>query len=203
MVSCIVLAAGSSSRFGSPKPLTLIRSRPLIALLLEQLLKTQLGEIVVVLGADADAIMPCVTANPRVHCVFNDNHKRGQTSSFKKGLECISPAAQAAMLLPADVPFVKPETVDKIIETFLKNPFAILIPTCGGRSGHPSVFSKKLFPEFASLADEAPLSTIQHIHASEILKLPVCDESVTLSFNTPEELRMITQILKTDHTIGL
>ncbi|MDD2866187.1 MAG: nucleotidyltransferase family protein [Candidatus Omnitrophica bacterium] len=191
MVSCIVLAAGASSRFGSPKPLARIHSRPLIALLSEQLLKTQLEEILVVLGADADAIRPCVCSDPRIKCVFNESFKRGQTSSFKKGLQAISGEADGVLLLPADVPFVRPETINTIIETFSKNPFSILVPTYKGQGGHPPVFSKTLFAEFGKLSDEAPLSTVQQIHASEILRLPVSDEGILLSFNTPQEFEKI------------
>ncbi|QAT16499.1 CTP:molybdopterin cytidylyltransferase [Candidatus Velamenicoccus archaeovorus] len=191
MVSCIVLAAGASSRFGSPKPLTRLHSRPLISFLSEQLLKTQLGEILVVLGADADAIRPCVCRDPRIKCIFNESFTRGQTSSFKKGLTAVSADTEGVLLLPADTPFVLPETIDTIVETFLKNPFPILVPTYKGRGGHPPVFSKTLFAEFAKLSDEAPLSTVQQIHASEILKLPVCDEGVALSFNTPLEFEKI------------
>jgi molybdenum cofactor cytidylyltransferase len=191
MVSCIVLAAGASSRFGSPKPLARIHSRPLISLLSEQLLKTRLGEIFIILGADAEAIRPCVCNDLRINCVFNENFSRGQTSSFKKGLKAVSADADGVLLLPADVPFVKPETIDMIIETFSKNPFPILVPTYKGQGGHPPAFSKTLFAEFAKLSDEAPLSTIQQIHASEILRLPVSDEGVLLSFNTPQEFEKI------------
>ncbi len=191
MVSCIVLAAGASSRFGSPKPLARIHSRPLISLLSEQLLKTQLGEIFIVLGADAEAVRPCVCSDPKVRCVFNESFSRGQTSSFKKGLKAVSADSDGVLLLPADVPFVKPETIDMIIETFSKNPFPILVPTYKGQGGHPPAFSKTLFAEFTKLSDEAPLSTIQQIHASEILRLPVSDEGILLSFNTPQEFEKI------------
>jgi molybdenum cofactor cytidylyltransferase len=191
MVSCIVLAAGASSRFGSPKPLARIHSRPLISLLSEQLLKTQLGEIFIVLGADAEAVRPCVCSDPKIRCVFNESFSRGQTSSFKKGLKAVSADSDGVLLLPADVPFVKPETINMIIETFSKNPFPILVPTYKGQGGHPPAFSKTLFAEFTKLSDEAPLSTIQQIHASEILRLPVSDEGILLSFNTPQEFEKI------------
>ncbi|HQP91490.1 MAG TPA: NTP transferase domain-containing protein, partial [Candidatus Omnitrophota bacterium] len=66
MVSGIVLAAGLSSRFGSPKPLARIDDRSVIEFIQEKLLLTELGEIIFVLGYEASLILPHISKAPNI-----------------------------------------------------------------------------------------------------------------------------------------
>lgn len=193
MISCILLAAGESKRFGSPKPLAKIGPKTIIEMMTAGLLKTQLLEIIVVLGANAKSISPLVAGDLRIKIALNPNYQNGQTSSLKTGLSCISPQAKGIMLLPIDVPLVKNITIDRLIETFSNRNPLVLIPTFNGKKGHPSIFSSKLLKELRSLKDDEPLYIIQNQHADEIFLFPVEDEGVVLSFNTPQEL---TSLLK-------
>lgn len=188
MISCIVLAAGESTRFGSPKALARIDSKTVIEFSLQNLLKTKIDEIIVVLGAEAPSIAPYVLKNKKIKTVLNKDYKLGQTSSFKAGLAALNPNTEGVFLLPIDIPFVQPKTFDVLTEVFLKNPFLILVPVYKNRKGHPPVFSKKLFQEFNDLKNDEPLSTILHARQAETLQLPVANPEVIQSFNTPEEL---------------
>ncbi len=197
MISCILLAAGVSLRFGSPKPLARIDSKTIIEFIQERLLSTGLSEIIVVLGNQAEAIAPFVLKNPRIKYVVNANYKLGQTSSFKTGLEAVSPESKGIMLLPADTPLIKPSTIDELIRIFLEKSPAILVPAYADRKGHPPVFSARLKEELLGLKNDEPVSSILRKRQAEILKVPVDDEGVTLSFNTPEELEQIIRKINT------
>lgn len=191
MVSCILLAAGESRRFGSPKPLAKIGPKTLIEISTARLLKTQVLETVVVLGASANEIQPLISGDPRVKTVLNRDYLKGQTSSFKKGLISLSAQSKGVMLLPIDVPFIKNVTLDLLMERFSKEDPLLLIPTFNGKKGHPPIFSSRLFHELANLGDDEPLYTLQRRHALQTLLVPVEDKGVTLSFNTPEEFNKI------------
>ncbi|MFA5038581.1 MAG: nucleotidyltransferase family protein [Candidatus Omnitrophota bacterium] len=191
MLSGLLLAAGTSSRFGSPKPLALFKGQPVLTFLLKNLLRTKLDEIVVVLGAEAGLIRPSIIEDQRIRSVINERYLSGRTSSFKKGLSALSASSEGLLLLPVDTPFVQPQTIDLLIETYDKNPYPVLVPAYQGRLGHPPVFAKTLFPEFACLGDDEPLFTVQRRHSPEVLKLPVADEGVVLSFNTLQEFETI------------
>lgn len=199
MTSCILLAAGESARFGSPKPLARLGPVTVIEFLLKKLLSTVLDEIIVVLGAHAEEISAVVPTDSRIRTITNEKFQMGQTSSFKTGLKAVKLQSAGVMLWPADMPCIRRETVDFLLENFSKNPDRILIPTFKNKNGHPPIFPITLKKEFLDLKDTKPLSTIQHRHADRVLRVSVADEGVVLSFNTSEEFESILGKLKTEN----
>ncbi|MCC6759509.1 MAG: nucleotidyltransferase family protein [Candidatus Omnitrophica bacterium] len=189
MFSLILLSAGMSSRFGSPKALAPWGQQPLIAYLLGALVETNLDEIVVVLGADADLIEPFLLKHNKIKVVYNKDYKFGQTSSFKAGLAAVSSGVKAVGLLPVDTPLLKIPTVNVIIDELIQTDPLILIPAYQGEKGHPPFFSSKLQMEFLGLPNDVGLNTISRRYEKEVRLFEVDDEGVLLSFNTPEELQ--------------
>ena len=195
MISCIVLAAGESKRFGSPKPLARVGAKTVLELIQEKLLLTEVSEVIVVLGYAAGAISPFIFKGPHIRTVINKDYTCGQTSSFKTGLSCVDPKAQGIMLWPADMPLIEADTINELIKIFPKKSCQILVPTYQGRKGHPPIFSAQLKNELNSLKDDEPLSDVLHRHEAETFKLAVDDEGVVLSFNTPEEFNKLVHRL--------
>src|SRR3989344_7860118 len=114
MISCLLLSAGFSSRFGSPKALARLNDRALIEHLQELLLATQLHEVIIVLGHGAEQIKPFLFKHKKIKVVYNKDYKFGQTSSFKCGLKEVALQAAGIMLLPIDYPVIKAETFDTL-----------------------------------------------------------------------------------------
>lgn len=198
MIACILLSAGSSRRFGSPKALARLNGETVIEHLQKLLLKTQLCEIIVVLGAQAGRIKPHLLNHKRVKVVQNKDYKSGQTSSVKAGLRNISDGVRGVMVLPVDYPFVQEETIDALIRFFSDHAPLIVAPAFGGRKGHPPLFSTRLRNEFLALDNARGLNTVMRARRDETFILPVRDAGVLKTFNTRVELeRLKSDYLKT------
>ncbi len=191
MITCILLSAGLSRRFGSPKALAALDGETVIHRLQTMLIETQVDEVIVVLGAQAEKIKPDLLNHTKVKFVYNKDYNLGQTSSFKVGLENVSNGAQGVLLLPVDYPLVQKDTVDALIRYFLEHAPLITVPTFKEKKGHPPLFSIHLKDEFLSLDNECGLNTIARAHQRETITLPVEDAGVIQAFNTPEELKAI------------
>lgn len=197
MISCILLSAGLSSRFGSPKALARTKNGTVIEHMLNTLvLVKNITEIIVVLGADAQRIKAGILNHKKVKVVYNKDYNLGQTSSFKAGLQNTSLEAKGIMLLPVDYPAIKKETFEAIIGCFFKKNPQILIPTFNGHKGHPPLFSSKLKEEFLKLDAAAGLNTIARHHLpKDTFLLSVSDEGITRTFNTLKEWEKLSGLL--------
>lgn len=191
MVSCLLLSAGFSSRFGSPKALARLNGRTLIEHLQELLLSTQLLEIIIVLGHDAERIKPFLFKHKRIKVVYNKDYKFGQTSSFKCGLKDLDDQTIGILLFPVDYPLIKNQTVDTLINCFEEKKPAVLIPSYQDKKGHPPILDAGLKNELLVLEDSMGVNTVIHRHADDVIVLPVGDAGVIKSFNTKEEFEQL------------
>ena len=115
-VVAVVLAAGASTRFGSPKLLAPLRGRPVLQHVLDALADAPVGEVIVVLGTDAEAIERAV-AWRRERRVVNPRPADGLSSSLRVGLDAAVevPGADAVLVVLGDQPALRPEAVRRIV----------------------------------------------------------------------------------------
>jgi nicotine blue oxidoreductase len=132
-----VLAAGASTRFGSPK------QRLLLEPVLERLRASALAEVVVVLGAHD------VETGARV--VRCPHWERGPGASLRCGLAALPADAPAAVVVLADGPDLAPGAVDRLVATWEDDPAPVLAASYGGVRGHPVVLAREVW---ASVPDE-------------------------------------------------
>lgn len=187
MISCILLSAGLSSRFGSPKALALLGEISIIEHLQNILISANIFEIIIVLGASSDKIKPRLLDHKKIICVHNKDYHLGQTSSFKMGLKNVSQKSSGVMLLPIDYPLVKTKTLNILCDYFLESKPPLLIPVYKDQKGHPPIFNTKLTPQLLELVDSEGLNVFQQKIKSQTVLYPVNDQGVVLSFNTPLE----------------
>ena len=137
MVAAVVLAAGAASRFGSPK------QRLLLPHVLERLRASTVGDIVVVVGAhllETDARV--------VEC---HDWERGPGASLRCGLEALSPAVEAAVVVLADGPHLVPAAVDRVVACWHETGAEVVAASYGGDRGHPVLLARAVW---SSVPDE-------------------------------------------------
>jgi CTP:molybdopterin cytidylyltransferase MocA len=196
MVTCILLTGGLSQRFGSPKALARFNGETIVERLQNLLLRTQVHEIITVLGAQAKLIKPYLLKHKCVKFVYNKDYNLGQTSSFKVGLQSVSKKVHGFLLLPVDYPFITEDTINRLTDFYKENNPLILIPSFEGQKGHPPLFSNRLRDEFLTLDNNCGLYSVAHTHPSETKILTVTDRGVIQTFNTQEEFEALKRYYK-------
>ena len=163
--AAIILAAGSSSRFGKPKQLLDYHGKPFVRAVAEVALQADLAPIVVVTGAEHDRISAVLTDLP-VNVVQNPNWADGQSSSIQVGVENLAPSALSgispkfskfrgeigsAFFLLADQPHVTPTVIRALIEEHTRTLYPVIAPMVEDRRANPVLFDRVTFPALMKL----------------------------------------------------
>ena len=113
-VTAVVLAAGTASRFGSPKLLAPLAGRAVLQHVLDTLAGAGVGRVVVVLGAHAEAIEAAITWRSERRA-YNPRPEDGLGSSLRIGLAAVDPASDAALIVLGDQPTLRADVVDTLL----------------------------------------------------------------------------------------
>lgn len=109
-----------------------------------------------------------------------------QSGDFKNLKHC-----DALFVLPADLPFIQPETL-KILKAQLTISTALTIrPSFQGHVGHPVGFRATLFPALMDLSGDDGAKSILKSHKPEIIA--VTDSGILWDIDTPKDLLTMPQ----------
>jgi molybdenum cofactor cytidylyltransferase len=191
-ISAIVLAAGSSTRMGTVKPLVRIGGRTMLERALVTLLESRVDEIIVVLGHSAELIQKSISLKG-ARIVINNSYGEGMASSLRTGLSSVRLDAAAALIVLADQPFLKPETIDLLIDEYGSKKPEIVIPTYNAVRGNPVLLDRSVFGELAELSGDVGCRAIFGGHAQGIIRVPVQDAGVLVDLDTPADVQRFSQ----------
>jgi molybdenum cofactor cytidylyltransferase len=151
----VVLGAGKSSRFGTPKQLLPFGDTTLLGQAVRNANASALNRVVVVLGRASEELRATLDFG-RADVVENTAYGTGCASSLLAGLDAAGQDCDAIALLLGDQPGVRAEFIDHVIATWQQNrPWAAVTaynPYPDSLAlGHPFVFAREAFGELRSL----------------------------------------------------
>jgi molybdenum cofactor cytidylyltransferase len=155
----IVLAAGASTRFGSPKQVQLVLSRATAVA----------GHAVtVVLGAHAAEIAPAL-GRLQVSLVVNREWSEGMAASIRAGVHSLPGSCAAALLLLADQAAVTSADLQRLVDLWRRSPRAIVAARYRGSYGMPAIFPRAEFPALLRLRGEQGAELLLRSPAAELI----------------------------------
>lgn len=192
VVVALILAAGASSRMGTPKALLPLAGRSLLAHSLERVLAGGCTGALVVEGAHALTSEPAL-ADARVGVVVNPDWPLGPLSSLQAGLRAAIDRHErlaGVLVQRVEQPRVSPHTIAALLHALAEQPDAIVQPQVRGVSGHPIVWPRACFEDLLALDPRhASARTLlaRPEHAARRRKLALDDEGVLDNIDTPAD----------------
>ena len=116
----------------------------LLARAIENVRAASLDEIVLVLGAEAEAIQPHLPPS-LTQIVVNQAYRQGMASSLRPGLSHVDASSDAALIVLGDQPFLQPQTLSHIMDGYFKTRAPIVIPSYQGKRGNPVLLTAPSF----------------------------------------------------------
>ena len=187
MIAGVILAAGSSQRLGRPKQLLMWRGRPLLQHVIEAAAASNLTELVVVLGHEADRISGALSLPGGARLAHNPDYRNGQASSLRVGLTALSDDSLAAAILLSDNPFVTAGLIDRVIEEFELSSAPVARPRFGEVPGHPVIASRSEWEHWKLTGDEGVRALLEVSDVHE----PQFDESLYTDIDTWDDYRAL------------
>jgi CTP:molybdopterin cytidylyltransferase MocA len=180
---------------GTPKALIPYRGKTFVQHLLEVTQHPRVGITRLVLGAGADAIRDILRLDAET-VVLNPDWPEGQLSSIHAAIRHLPPeGTEGIILCPVDHPIVSATLVAQLIERFDSSGKAIVLPTFGGRRGHPVIFRASLYQELLDASLDLGARQVVWAHAMDVVEVATEEEGVILNLNDPEILRRVHEDL--------
>ena len=185
----IVLAAGASSRFGSPKQLVRVNGRPLMHTAVSRTVEVTGHSTLVVLGANAADLAPLLRHSPAT-IVINREWQDGLASSIRAGVGRLPGTCTGVMLVLADQAAVTAEDLRRLAGTWKRQPGFIVGAQYGATLGAPAIFPSSCFRDLSELSGDRGANSLFHRNPDRVVRVPM--DSAALDIDTPEDLLRIT-----------
>ena len=184
-IFAVVLAAGSSTRFGRTKQLEKFEGVSLAAGAMRKA-ESVCGELtVLVTGKDwqkvADTCAPLAG-----YFVINTDYEQGLASSIACGVRAVAESADAILLMLSDLPLVTTEHLTNLVNAWAESPQTIVASAFEDTLGPPIVFPKADFDALMQLSGDRGARPIIDANKERVQAI-VCEEAA-FDIDRPEDL---------------
>ena len=164
-IGCLVMAAGSGSRFGRNKLEAVIDGKTLLRRALEAVPREEFACVTVVTQYDGAAAL---AEEFGFAVVRNDRPEDGLSRTVRLGTEAMA-GCDAIMYQVADQPLLERDTVRREVELFRAHPDRIVGLVHNGVRGNPCIFPRRFFPELMALTGDVGGNVVIRAHPESLL----------------------------------
>jgi molybdenum cofactor cytidylyltransferase len=187
-IGLVLLAAGESSRLGTPKQLLVFQGRTLLRRAAEEAVASGCHPVVIVLGAYADRLTREIVDLP-VLVAHNVAWRTGMGGSIRTGIEALTEAGHAVdgvVIAVCDQPFCDASVIHRLLEGHARGEQRIVTASYAGGYGVPVLFDATLVPELLALDGPEGARRVIESHRDSILS--VSFDAGAVDIDTPEDL---------------
>ena len=167
-LSTLILAAGNSSRLGSPKQLIEFEGQTLIERITETALSIS-EEVLIVLGGNSELILPKLERfNNVISTIYNPDWKEGMGTSIRIGVEKLAENSDLIIILLADQPFISKVLLQNMLQSYAKTQNPIVSCIYSNSLGVPILFDKSVFFELLKLNGDKGAKSFLHLYKNRI-----------------------------------
>lgn len=195
-IGAVVLAAGTSSRFGRQKMLARLGGRPVLQHVLDVAGSCGFAAVAVVLGHEADTVRAAVEWRDEV-VVWNPRPEDGLSSSLRVGvgaLDGVEPPVSAAFIFLGDQPLTRSDVVAALVARLRPDGAPLVVPRYAeGGGGNPVLVRRDAWPLVAEASGDRGLGPLIRQHPELVAEVPVPGSNPDV--DTPEELAALEATL--------
>ena len=192
-ISCLVLAAGLSSRMTIGNKLLLkVKNLTMVEKTIKNLYDSNIDSFFIILGYQSN-LLSKVLKNFKIPLIKNESYKEGISASIKKGISLIDHRSNGVMICLADMPKITSKTYNILIEKFKKfynstTPL-IILPEYNGKTGNPVILSNHFFSELKEISGDIGAKYLIKKNKKYIKKVNISESYILEDIDDLEKYR--------------
>jgi molybdenum cofactor cytidylyltransferase len=170
----IVLAAGSSSRLGTPKQLLAVGGQNLVQHAVSVALSSRIGPVLVVTGANRKAVEANLE-DMDVQLAYNPDWQEGMGASIRWGTQValgLYPETDGLLFMVCDQPHIQPQVLRALLERQRESGKPIVTSSYEGVRGTPALYHASLFAELKTMQGDSGARPLLQKHGDDIVTVP-------------------------------
>ena len=170
-VAGLLLAAGSSTRMGTPKQILPAGDVLLIERVLAQSLHSKLDLVILVLGFMAKDIRGQIRSggdSSRLKIVENSGYEQGISSSILTGLSHVEKEYDHVMILLGDMPYITSGVINRLLAGYLESGLPLGALRVRGKRSHPVIIGRPFFPALLRLTGDQGARDLFISHGEQV-----------------------------------
>ena len=185
-VGAVVLAAGASSRLGTPKQLLVHEGEALVRRAARAAITAGADPVLVVLGADASHVRVALDGLAGVHAVENERWSDGLASSLAAGVRALLVAApvDAVLVTLADQPLVGATELSALLARFGEAD-RIVAAEYAGTIGVPAVIGREHADALLALSGDRGAGAWLRSQGDRVARVPM--PAAAMDVDTPDD----------------
>jgi molybdenum cofactor cytidylyltransferase len=186
MICAIVLAAGRSRRMRGQKLLLRFAGQTVIAHIVDEVSRSPVGQILVVLRKDDQAVAAAL-AGRRWSAAANPDPDGDMLSSVRCGLRALPRRCTGVLVILGDQPAVNSVLIGEMIRAYTDSGRGMVVPVYAGQRGHPLLFATRYCEEILTGHDWVGLRGLLQAHPDDILELNVAMPGILADMDQPQD----------------
>lgn len=183
----VILAAGNSSRLGSPKQLLPYKNTTLLRYTVQVALEVNCGPVMVITGANSAAITDALKGFV-IEIVENTGWEEGMSSSLRTGLQVMvekHPETDGIIFMVCDQPYITKSILLCLIETQQITGKAVVASVYHEQTGAPALFHRSFFEKLFELKGDRGARRLIASHPDDVAGVPF--EAGAIDIDTKED----------------
>ncbi|HEX5025390.1 MAG TPA: nucleotidyltransferase family protein [Agriterribacter sp.] len=169
----VILAAGSSTRFGKIKQLLHFNGKTLLQHAIDEAAAAGITPIVIVTGAHAEEVSMAIK-NEHVTIAFNEHWQKGMASGIVAGLKkliMVDRNIEKVIIAVCDQPFVTSALFTQLYQTQSESTQHIAACVYADTIGTPVLFTKKYFEALLGLTGDEGAKKILKLNPEDVARV--------------------------------